>query len=181
MEQSAADGGVTVNDAALSVLVTAFTKTHGDPPTAAALAALLTAKGVVETGSASLRDLASDAKIIAAITTGAETALDQLLAARQEEGAALFAIMSGLLDEMAALTETAETLAETQPRLLKEKLEKQLAELDADKTVDADRLAVEVALSAAKASLSAMRTRRSIAPEPSSSSIARWATVRFCS
>ena len=42
-------------------------------------------------------------------------------------------------------------LAGTQPALLKERLTKQLDELDPDGRVDKDRMAAEIALSAAKA------------------------------
>jgi uncharacterized protein (TIGR00255 family) len=60
-------------------------------------------------------------------------------------------VIGNYLDEMEAQRVQAVALAGDQPKLLKARLEKQIAELEADKQVDSDRMAAEIALAAAKA------------------------------
>ena len=149
-----AGGGETlsINAHALDALVRAYeansakSVTEGD-----ALATLMTIKGVVETGSQSTRELGQDEAVQKALEQAGGAVLSELNKARLNEGAALQTLLLGHLSEMETILANAASLAETQPVLLKERLEKQLAELDADKSVDAERMAAEVALSAAKA------------------------------
>lgn len=149
-----AGGGDTlsINTHALDALVRAYeaasakSVTEGD-----ALATLMTIKGVVETGSQSTRELGQDEAVQKALEQAGSAALSELNKARLNEGDALQTLLLGHLSEMETILANAASLAETQPKLLKERLEKQLAELGADKSVDAERMAAEVALSAAKA------------------------------
>ena len=60
-------------------------------------------------------------------------------------------MLSELVEEMTAVTGAAISLAADQPALLKARLSKQLDELGAEQKVDPDRLAAELALTAAKA------------------------------
>jgi len=153
IETASGEANLVVNQAALSALVVAYTQAHElkEPPGSDALAALMTVKGVVETGSASARDLAANEAIVSELSAGMEAALEQLKVSRQAEGESLNTIMSRLVSEMETELTSAEEHAKTQPALLKARLEKQLAEIQVGDKVDADRLAAEVALSAAKA------------------------------
>lgn len=116
-----------------------------------AMATLLTVRGVVETGAPDLRSLARDEAALATLSAGLSEALDALAGSRAAEGAALAALMSGLVGEFRAATETAGKAAAQQPGLLRERLSQQLAEIGAREAVDAERLAAEVALNIAKA------------------------------
>ena len=151
IDMSAGDETVTVNEPLLTALTDAAQAIHGVGLSGEAIATLMTLKGVVETGGSSLRDLAQDAAAIKLLTEAAETALKDLAAARRTEGVSLTGIMTGLVGEMEGFAADAAKLADTQPALLKARLTKQLDELDAEGRVDADRAAVEIALSAAKA------------------------------
>lgn len=142
---------LSVNQDALKQLVRAYeAAAQGHAPDSAALATLMTIKGVVETGSQSTRTVADEASIEALAAAGGEL-LAGLKAARLSEGEALEALMRDYLAEMEVLVGQASALAGEQPGLLRARLEKQLAEIEASDKVDADRLAAEVALSVAKA------------------------------
>ncbi len=151
VELTNASEELIVNEAALSSLIDAFSSSNGSPPNADALATLMTVKGVVEVGSLSTRTLAENEAAIAPIKSGLQDVLENLQSSRVEEGQSLKNILLRLVDEMSIETDKAAELAGGQPTLLKERLEKQLAELSADDKVDAERLAAEIALSAAKA------------------------------
>lgn len=153
IEASAGDAGVAVNEDALEALVNALRARSSGSLSAEALATLMTAKGVVETGTANLRDLADDKDIIDTLSKGAEAVLSQLRESRDQEGATLGPLLISVIDQMEAVEATAASVAQEQPKLLKARLETQLAELQAEGAVDADRLAAEVAISAAKADI----------------------------
>lgn len=143
---------ITVNEAALATLIEAHAKANGgERPGGPALAALMSLKGVVETGSSSTRELAANDAVSRIIAAGLEDVFAKLKTSREDEGASLLAIMGKLTNEMEAEAAKAAGLASSQPALLKERLEKQIAELGAGAMVDADRLAAEIAVSAAKA------------------------------
>ncbi|HTI87940.1 MAG TPA: YicC/YloC family endoribonuclease [Alphaproteobacteria bacterium] len=76
--------------------------------------------------------------------------LDQALVAlgetRAAEGARLAPMLAGHLDRIAELAKEARALAATQPAALKEKLERQIAEIAGAAGVTPDRIAQEVAL-----------------------------------
>ena len=149
----ASDGAnIVVNEVALAALSAAHSTASGSSvPSDEALATLMTIKGVVEAGSASTRELALQDGVIASLKTGMKQVLSDLRDARLSEGVSLSGIMSRLIDEMQVELRDATTLAGTQPRLLKERLEKNIAELNATDKVDGDRLAAEIAITAAKA------------------------------
>lgn len=141
---------LSVNHDALQQLLRAFETASGRAADLSAIATLMGIKGVVETGQSSTRAVASE-EAVAALQAGGDELVTQLNAARLEEGAALEEMLSGYLAEMARVVDEAEALAADQPKLLKARLEKQLAELDASDKVDGERLAAEIALSVAKA------------------------------
>jgi len=153
IEMAEAGANLAVNHAALDVLSDAYMQAHKDNqrPEADALATLMTVKGVVEAGSGSTRDLAADESIVSKLTDGMVAVMEQLKSSRQAEGDSLNTIMLRLVSEMESELASAEAHAKTQPGLLKARLEKQLGEIEATDKVDAERLAAEVALSAAKA------------------------------
>jgi uncharacterized protein (TIGR00255 family) len=151
IELSDRAGGVVIDEALLKSLTSAAEQALGGPLSGEAIAALMSIKGVVETGSSSLRDVAADEAVMTVLAKGAEMALEQLDTARRSEGQSLLAMLGELVDEMSAMTESAISLAAGQPGLLQARLSKQLDELGADQKVDPDRLAAELALTAAKA------------------------------
>ena len=147
-------GGVCVDEAALATIVTAYEKANGgEVAKNEALATLMTIKGVVETGAGHnlLRALGQDDAVRAGLLDGAKTAIEELAASRDGEGASLGAVLSGALDGMAAQKAEAEVFAAEHPKVLKTRLEARLAELELEDAVDAERLATEVAMQAAKA------------------------------
>lgn len=151
IDMSAGEDTVTVNAPLLTALTDAAQAIHGARLSGEAIATLMTLKGVVETGASTLRDLAQDQDATRLLTRAAETALEELAVARRAEGVSLTGILTGLVGEMEALAAAAAGLAERQPALLQARLYKQLEELDTAGRVDADRAAVEIALSAARA------------------------------
>ena len=83
-----------------------------------------------------------------------DQALERLAAARGEEGAALEKVIAGLLDRIAALTDSASASEAMQPAEIKRRLESQLAELLAGQPAIAPEvLAHEAALLATKADI----------------------------
>lgn len=151
IDMASGAGGVVIDHVLLATLADAARRTLGTELTSEAVATLMTLKGVVETGSSSLRDLAADEAAMKVLSTGAALAMDQLAEARRAEGASLLAMLSGHLDTVEALSEKSAAIAATQPGLIKVKLQKQLEELDREGRVDAERFAAEAALSAARA------------------------------
>ena len=145
---------ISINEAALDVLCKAFEARVGHPPAGEAMASLMTAKGVLDAGGSSgaaLRGLGQVQAVRDVLLASAEEALIGLAKTRGEEGAALGAILSGALDQMAGHVTQAELAAGAQPVQVKERLEARLGELKAEQALDAERLAAEVAMTAAKA------------------------------
>lgn len=143
--------GVVVDHGLLNMLMDAARAAHGGELNAESVVALMSLKGVVESGNASTRELAGDEAVMATIGAGARAAMDQLAEARRAEGADLMGLLSGHLVQIESLSAEAAGFAATQPGLIKAKLQKQLDELDREGRVDAERFAAEAALSAARA------------------------------
>ncbi|MEM1151856.1 MAG: YicC/YloC family endoribonuclease [Pseudomonadota bacterium] len=122
-----------------------------EPLGSEAIAALMTVRGVVDVSSVDLRTLAKDSSILNTLQQDIAQALDELKEARQVEGDAQLELFLGLLKEFREVLTTTKAAAASHPERLKARLEAQLAELLTDSPIDADRLAAEVALSAAKA------------------------------
>ena len=148
-----AGGGdaATINSSLLNALASAVEKRTGAALSGEVFASLLNVKGVVEPGGSSLRDLGTDEAVTGMLAKAGEEALDGLRTERLREGAMLGELLGGLVTGMEELRAKAGQLAETQPGLVKERLTKQLDELDPDGRVDRERMAAEIALSAAKA------------------------------
>jgi uncharacterized protein (TIGR00255 family) len=114
------------------------------PPRAELLLAL---PGVMRPAGTQEDSEAQQAALRAAVQAGFAEALDGLALSRAAEGARLAAIVTGLLDEIAALHQAAATEAASQPGLHKARLMAQLAEiLDPARGLPEERIAQEVAL-----------------------------------
>jgi uncharacterized protein (TIGR00255 family) len=142
-----------VNREALSQLVALINELTGEveaaPPR---LDGLLALRGVVET----VED--EDEAVVEArrqaVLAGWNAALDQLAAARAEEGARLGALLKSQLDEMAALAAAAEGCAAAQPAAIRERLRTMLANLaDLMPSMPEERVAQEVALLATRSDI----------------------------
>ncbi|MFN4024892.1 MAG: YicC/YloC family endoribonuclease [Hyphomonas sp.] len=151
IELANSGGGAVINELLLAQLIQTTHVAAAQKPTPEAIAALLTVKGVVDTGAVSLRDVLAEEGVLPMLLEGAATALDGLAEGRRTEGADLAALLGDLLDEMERLTGEAEQFAAGQPEALRLRLVKQLEELDREGRVDPERFAAEAALAAAKA------------------------------
>ena len=115
------------------------------------LDAVFAVPGVVEVSDPT-EDEAERERLDAAMLADLDRALADLKIARRAEGGRIGAILSGLLDEIAAITKAAAGNASAQPDLLRAKFTQRVAEMLADTPPLApDRLAQEVALLALKA------------------------------
>lgn len=110
---------------------------------------LLALRGVVEADDAGL-DPEAQAELEAAIGASVAAALDGLLAARREEGAALLPVLTGQVDRIAALTAQARELAAGQPAAIKARFEARLKELAGEAATE-ERIVQEAAALAVKA------------------------------
>ncbi len=118
------------------------------PPRAELLLAL---PGVMRNLSSQDEPEETQAAVQAAVQAGFLAALEGLVAARAAEGARLAGIVTGLLDEIAALHAAATAEAATQPALHLARLREQLAEiLGATPGLPEERIAQELALLASK-------------------------------
>ncbi|WP_321489480.1 YicC/YloC family endoribonuclease [uncultured Hyphomonas sp.] len=151
IDLAAGSDDMAVNEPLLDKLIGVVDGRAQTAMTADAVATLMTLKGVVEAGTSNLRDLGSDEAITKMLAETGEAALLALQAERLREGEVLSGLLSNLVQGMDDLTVQAEHLAAEQPGLLKARLTKQLDELDPDGRVDRERMAAEIALSAAKA------------------------------
>jgi uncharacterized protein (TIGR00255 family) len=112
---------------------------------------LLAVPGVIET-DADADDPQARKALEAAMAASIEQALDGLKSARDEEGAALAAILAGLVDRIEALQNDAAGLADAQGPALKERYARRIAELAGEGAAGLeDRILQEAALLAVKA------------------------------
>ncbi len=122
-------------------------KGRAAPPS---IEALLGLRGVLEASDES-DDAEARGAIEAVMAASIAEALDGLKTSRLAEGAALLPVLSGLIDKVEGLTAQAESEAASVPTMLKEKFEKRMAELLADRTGLEDRIVQEAAVMATKA------------------------------
>ena len=142
-----------VNREALSQLVALINELTGEveaaPPR---LDGLLALRGVVET--VENEDEAVVEARRQAVLAGWSAALDQLAAARADEGARIGALLKSQLDEMAVLAAAAEGCAAAQPAAIRERLRTMLANLaDLMPSMPEERVAQEVALLATRSDI----------------------------
>jgi uncharacterized protein (TIGR00255 family) len=116
---------------------------------APSLDGLLALKGVIETEDA-VEDPATRAGLEGSITVSIGAALDELLAARREEGRALDGVLAGFLDRIEALVGQAEGHAADQPATIRDRFARRMAELVGEGAAE-DRIVQEAAAMAVKA------------------------------
>lgn len=154
LKREAAAGEVRINEAMLAqVLAAARLVAERIPASPPAVDGLLAIKGVIdivepdesEEERAALRD---------AVLAGLDEALSGLVAMRRAEGAALGAILSERLAEIAALTREAEANPARRPEAIRARLADAVAALlEPGKGFDPDRLHQEAVLLATKADI----------------------------
>ncbi|MFT4091971.1 MAG: YicC/YloC family endoribonuclease [Asticcacaulis sp.] len=108
---------------------------------------LLALKGVIDTQS---DETETDEGLEAALLAGLEAALDGLKQSRQDEGAALFAVLTQHLSAMAVCVSQAEALSGQQVQVIRERFERRLAELLPEADMQ-ERILQEAAVLAVKA------------------------------
>jgi uncharacterized protein (TIGR00255 family) len=112
---------------------------------------LLAVPGVVETDDET-DDADARKALESAMAASINQALDGLKAARDEEGAALAAVLTGLVDRIEALRTDAEQLAAAQGPALKERYRLRIAELAGEGAANLEeRIVLEAAMLAMKA------------------------------
>ena len=110
---------------------------------------LLALRGVIEADDAGL-DPDAQAELEAAMAASIGVALDGLLAARRQEGAALLPVLSGQVDRIGELSGQAHAIAADQPAAIKARFEARLKELAGEAATE-ERIVQEAAAMAVKA------------------------------
>lgn len=154
VEREGEGGKVVVNEQALGAVLATLERLRGtidaSPPS---LDGILALKGVLEQHEA---PLSADAEEVleAAILAAVDSAVADLVTARKEEGARLGPVLLERLDEIAALTKSAELHPGRSRDAILERLRQQIADLDAAGAgIPEDRLAQEALLLATKADI----------------------------
>ncbi|WP_018184242.1 YicC/YloC family endoribonuclease [Kaistia granuli] len=120
------------------------------PPT---LDGLLSIRGILESVEAE-DDPEIAAGLAADLLADLETALSELVAVRDREGAAIGAVLAGRMDEIERLKDAAETAPARTTEAIKKRLADQVAALlEASNQLDPDRLHQEAVLLATKADI----------------------------
>jgi len=114
---------------------------------------LLALKGVIVQEDVATLDAQARGARDAAILESLALAFDALAAARRGEGAKLALVLGAQMDEIGALTGQASALAAAQPKVLRDKLLAQVAELLGNASLSEERMAQEVALLALRADI----------------------------
>ena len=110
---------------------------------------LLALRGVIEANEGD-EDPETRAAVEAAMARTLAAAFDALKANRQQEGAALTPVLTGLIDRIEALVEAAEAEAATQPGVIRERFIRRMAELVGEGASE-ERIVQEAAVMAVKA------------------------------
>jgi uncharacterized protein (TIGR00255 family) len=152
VEKSGAAPLVRINEPVLDAILSAMRTLDGRfALTAPSLDGLLSLRGVMEVIEEPEDPLIRKAAETA-ILEGFHAAADALVVMRRREGEALRAILSGRLDEIAALAARAEAAPGRKPEAIRARLAELVATLlDASDRFDPDRLHQEAVLMAAKA------------------------------
>ncbi len=145
---------VKVNEPVLAAVLATLKNLGGkidaSPPS---LDGILALKGVIEVGEADESE-SERAAAEAAIITGFENALGELVIMRRAEGATLGKLLGARLADIAALSARAEAAPGRKPEAIKARLAEQVATLlSASERFDSDRLHQEAILIATKADI----------------------------
>lgn len=143
-----------VNEEVLAAVVAAMNRIADKiDATAPTLDGILAIKGVLETVEVE-DDEATRAALDAGLLAGLTAAVDDLLAARAGEGAAIARVLSGHIDEIARLTAAAEACPARTPQAIRARLAEQVAALmDQVPALDPQRLAQEAVMIATRADI----------------------------
>jgi uncharacterized protein (TIGR00255 family) len=152
LARAGSEAGVRVDEARLDAYARAA-KALSDQGLAAPASAgeLMALKGVILAEDAEVQT-GPDEALAAAAMKAAEAALIMLQDAREAEGAAMGAVLTGHLDEIEALTREAAALDAARPAAIKARIEAKFAEL-LPNGLDPERLAQEAAVLAVKADI----------------------------
>ena len=147
LESQVTDGTLAVNESLLEAVLTSAQVIAHKAPQATPLSQneLLAWPGMLSQSGAAINDLAQ------AATALFEQGLEQLIAARAEEGSKLQSIVRRALQEVSAQLEQLEPLAQSLPALQRQKLQERVDELTTK--IEPERLAQEVVLLAQKADI----------------------------
>lgn len=154
VQREGAAATLRVNEEALAAVLAAMNsiaaRVEATPPS---LDGILAFKGVLEVSEVE-EDEAGRARLDAALLAGLDTALEALVEARTREGAALTAILSGHIDEIARLTDAAEAHPARRPEAIRARLVEQVEALfGAVPALDPQRLTQEAMLLATRADI----------------------------
>jgi uncharacterized protein (TIGR00255 family) len=143
-----------INESVLDAVITAMNvvslKVDATAPT---LDGILAIRGVIETADVE-DDPEARAALDAALLAGADAALDALVTARRNEGAAIGDVLNGHIARIEALTEAAEGNPARQPEVIRERLKRQIEDLiGAVPALDPQRLYQEAVLIATRADI----------------------------
>lgn len=154
LESDAPAQRLRINEAVLADVLAAMEKIGSRlalrQPTADGILAI---RGVVESGEET-RDPDAEAALQKDALAGLDRALADLIAMREGEGAAIGAVLSARIDEIARLAAAAEASPACRPEVIRARLAEQVATLlDAAPALDPDRLHQEAVLLATKADI----------------------------
>ncbi|MEL6728804.1 MAG: DUF1732 domain-containing protein [Pseudomonadota bacterium] len=142
---------VSVNQTVLQTLIQAYETADGALATGPALATLMGIKGVVESETLSMRDLAEVDGAVEDLSNSGRQMIEGLAKAREQEGLDLSGMLLGHLSEMGVLQGQAAEFANDQKQAIAEKYRLRIAEFDTEGAVSDERLVTEIATLAAKA------------------------------
>lgn len=154
LQRETTASALRVNEALLSQVMDLVRRVGSQidaaPPT---LDGLLSIRGILETVDAE-DDPAIAGALAADLLADLDTALAELVVARDREGAAIGAVLNARMDEIERLTTAAEASPARTVEAIKKKLADQVAALlDASPALDPDRLHQEAALLATRADI----------------------------
>ena len=146
------DGAIRINEAVLARYVDVSSRLVGEGhATTPGADGLLALRGVIEQGDET-EDAEVRAEVEAEMARSIGAALDGLKAARLAEGAALDPVLTGAVTRIEACVAQAETEAADQPAYVRDRFERRLSELLAERTENLEeRIVQEAAIMAGKA------------------------------
>lgn len=148
-------GGYRVNRDVLDQVIALVPEIQEKVPSATppSIDGLLGLRGVIEAVESAVPEDDRES-LNAELLKGLKSGVASLSAMRAEEGARMQAVLGGQLDEIERLHVAASALASTQPEAIRERLNRQVADLvDDTSALDAERLAQEAAIIMTKADI----------------------------
>ena len=141
-------GQIRINRALLAELIAVAREIEGMGAAPPRVDALLTVRGVIESGGDESDTPELRARLETAVSNGLAQAMEQLVEGRTGEGRHLAALLHGHVDEIERLTAAAAASAAAQPDALRTRLKAQLDEIleTAAASLPEERLAQELAL-----------------------------------